>query len=129
MVKKRTDDDLAYLDEPTGVVLAQVGVMLPRATLRMIDGEAAYYGWRRSTFLEALLLHKLGRGLRLERQPDAPKYKFKKDDWTNNVRYIWYLRSDLKERFDQLRLRTGNIRPQAWIVLAVNEFVGLPTVT
>jgi len=100
-----------------------------RATLRMIDGEAAYYGWRRSTFLEALLLHKLGRGLRLERQPDAPKYKFKKDDWTNNVRYIWYLRSDLKERFDQLRLRTGNIRPQAWIVLAVNEFVGLPTVT
>src|SRR5262250_3495224 len=96
MVKKRTDDDLAYLDEPTGVVLAQVGVMLPRATMKMIDAEAANYGWRRSTFLEALLLHKLGRGLRLERQPDAPKYKFKKDDWTNNVRYIWYLRSDLR---------------------------------
>jgi hypothetical protein len=37
------------------------------------DGEAACYGWRRSTFLEALLMHKLGRGLRLERQPDAPK--------------------------------------------------------
>jgi hypothetical protein len=129
-VRKKADDEPAeYVEEPTAVALAQVGVMLPRATMKMLDAEAAYYGWRRSTFLEALLLHKLGRGLRLERQPDAPKYKFKRADWTTNVRYIWYLRPDLKTRFDDLRLRAGNIRPQAWIVLAVNEFVGLPTVT
>jgi len=107
--------------------LGQVGVMLPRATLKIIDGEAEYYGWRRSTFIEALLMHKLGRGLRLERQPDAPKYRFKAEDWTTNERYIWYLRPELREQFDALRLRMGNIRPQAWIVLAVNEFVGLPT--
>ena len=107
--------------------LTQVGVMLPRATLKIIDGEAAYYNWRRSTFLEALLLHKLGRGLRLERQPDAPKHKLKADDWTTNERYIWYLRPELREQFDALRLRMGNIRPQAWIVLAVNEFAGMPT--
>jgi hypothetical protein len=111
----------------TGGNLAQVGVMLPCATLKMIDGEAAYYGWRRSLFLEALLLHKLGRGLRLERQPHAPKYRFKSEDWTTSERYIWYMRPEAKKAFDELRLRAGNIRPQAWIVLAVNEFVGLPT--
>ena len=111
----------------TGSNLAQVGIMLPRATLKIIDGEAAYYGWRRSLFLEALLLHKLGRGLRLERQPDAPKYRFKPGDWTTSERYIWYMRPEAKKAFDELRLRAGNIRPQAWIVLAVNEWVGLPT--
>jgi hypothetical protein len=111
----------------TGDVLAQVGVMLPRATLKILDGEAAYYGWRRSLFLEALLLHKLGRGLRLERQSDAPRYKLKPEDWTTSVRYIWYMRREAKKMFDELRLRAGNIRPQAWIILAVNEWVGLPT--
>lgn len=111
----------------TGSDLTQVGVMLPRATLKIIDAEAAYYGWRRSLFLEALLLHKLGRGLRLERQPDAPRHRFKAADWTTSERYIWYMRPEAKKAFDELRLRAGNIRPQAWIVLAVNEWAGLPT--
>ena len=72
-------------------------------------------------------MHKLGRGLRLERQPDAPKYRFKAEDWTTTQRWIWYVRPEMKEHFDAMRLRQGNIRPQAWITLAVNEFVGLPT--
>src|SRR5262245_14763107 len=106
----------------TGSQLSQIGVMLPRATLKLIDVEASRYGWRRSVFLEMLLMHKLGKGLRLERPTDAPKHKFKREDWTTSVRYIWYLRPELRAEFEELRLRTGNIRPQAWIIMAVNEF-------
>jgi hypothetical protein len=73
----------------------------------MIDGEASYHGWRRSTFLEAMLMHHLGKGLRLERQPDAPKYKFERGDWTTTVRHIWYVRPELRKAFDELRLRNG----------------------
>ena len=107
--------------------LAQVAVVLPVATLEMLEKEAAVYGWRKSQLLEALLMEKLGMGIRLERQASAPKYKFKPADWTASERWIWYLRPDLKRKFDELRLRAGNIKPQAWIVLTVNQFVGLPT--
>ena len=107
--------------------LHQIAVTLPRPTLEILDKEAAVYGWRKSQFLEALLMEKLGMGIRLERQANAPKYRFKPSDWTESERWIWYVRPDLKEKFDALRIRAGNIRPQSWIVLMVNQWVGLPT--
>ena len=104
----------------------QVGVKLPRATLAIIDREATACGLKRSTFLQALLLHKLGR-LRLERRPDAAAYRFTAGDWIASERYIWHQGRALNRAFDELRLQSGNLRPGAWIVLAVNEWVGLPT--
>jgi hypothetical protein len=100
-------------------------VTLPRATLRIIDDERAPLGWRRSVFLHTLLVSKLGR-FRFERRRDAPQYTFNPDDWTTTVRYLWSLTAPLKAEFAELRLRSGNLRPQAWIVLAVNQWVGLP---
>jgi hypothetical protein len=98
---------------------------LPRATLRMLDGEAAAYGWARSQFLDALVWHKLGQGVRLERLPHAPRrYRFSDDDWASTERWIWYLSPDTKRRLDELRRRMGNIKPAAWIAAAMNEWTG-----
>ena len=100
---------------------------LPLPTLEILEREAAVYGWRKGQLLEALLMEKLGMGIHLERKPTAPKYKFKSAAWTESQRWIWYVRPDLKAKFDALRVRAGNIKPQAWIVLTANQFVGLPT--
>jgi hypothetical protein len=105
--------------------MVQIAVTLPRATLRIIDEECAPMGWRRSVFLTTLLVSKLGR-CRFERRREAPQYVFSADDWTTTVRYLWSLNATLKAEFKELRLRSGNLRPAAWIVLAVNEWVGLP---
>jgi hypothetical protein len=107
--------------------LAQIAVTLPKATLEMLEREAAMYGWRKGQFLDALLMQKLNMGIKLERQPNAPKYRFKPADWKETERWIWYIRPDLKEKYDALRLRAGNIRSQSWIVMVVNQWVGLPT--
>ncbi len=103
----------------------QLAVTLPRATLHIVDEERAPLGWRRSVFLQTLVVSKLGR-FRFERRRDAPQYNFDADDWTTTVRYLWSLHTTLKAEFDELRLRSGNLRPQAWLVLAVNQWVGLP---
>src|SRR5215831_5746729 len=65
----------------------QIGVMVPRATLAIIEREAALCGLKRSVFLHTLLLHHLGR-LRLERRPGAPSYRFPREDWTLTERYV-----------------------------------------
>src|SRR5690349_8046569 len=64
------------LPEPA-IAQIQIAVVLPVPILFMLQSEAACYGWRKSTFLEALLMHRLGMGIRLERRADAPKYAFK----------------------------------------------------
>lgn len=97
---------------------------LPLPTLRILDGEAACYGWSRSQFLEALVWHKYGQGLRLERLPAAPKYRFKSEEWLHSERWIWYCRWETKERLDEMRLGMGNIKPAPWVVLALNEWIG-----
>ena len=107
--------------------LAQIAVTLPRATLEMLEREAAMYGWRKGQFLDALLMQQLGMGIKLERQAKAPKYRFKPADWTETERWIWYIRPDLKKHYDAMRLSAGNIRPQSWIIMVVNQWVGLPT--
>jgi hypothetical protein len=104
--------------------LAQIGVRLPVAALRILDGEAACYGWARGQFLDALVWHKYGQGLRLERLASAPRYRFKTEDWTTTERWLWYLRPETKSRLDELRMKMGNIKPAAWIVLALNEWIG-----
>ncbi len=99
---------------------------LPRATLWMLDAEAATLGWARSQFLDALVWHKLGQGVRLERLPAAPRrYRFAEDDWTTSERWIWYLSPATKRRLDELRRRMGNIKPSAWVASAMNEWVGV----
>jgi hypothetical protein len=101
---------------------------LSRAILRILETEAACFGWARSQFLDALVWHKTGHGVRLERLPTAPrKYRFSEEDWTTNERWIWYVGPETKKRFDDLRRTAGNILPAAWITLAASEWVGLPT--
>ena len=127
--KRTTRADRSPGDRPaTERDYRQVAVKLPRATLAIIEREAASCGLKRSVFLHTLLLHHLGR-LRLERRSGAPSYRFNTEDWTVTERFIWHQNREINKAFDALRLRLGNIRPHAWIVLAINEWVGLPTVS
>jgi hypothetical protein len=110
----------------TGSPLNQIGVRLPRATMRILETEAEVHRWPRSTFLELLVRHQLGDGLRLERSPDAPKrYRFSDADWEETERWIWYVRPETKDDLDKLRRRLGNIKPAAWIAMTLNQWVGL----
>ena len=98
---------------------------LPRAVLRILETEAGTFGWARSQFLDALVWHKLGQGVHLERLPDAPRrYTFSTKDWATTERWIWYLSSETKRRLDELRLRMGNVKPSAWVASVLTEWAG-----
>ena len=104
----------------------QIGMMLPRFYLRVLDEEGAYLGgMRRSQILDLLVLRKAGR-LRLERSPAAPKYRVGPDEMEELERYLWHCRVEIKELFFHLRERTGNILARPWVILALNEWIGLP---
>lgn len=106
--------------------LAQIGVRLPRATMKILNAEAEAHRWARNTFLDLLVRHNLGEGVRLERSPKAPKrYRFTEADWEETERYVWYTVPESKDDFDRLRRSLGNIKPAAWIQLALNQWVGL----
>jgi hypothetical protein len=94
--------------------------------MRILDAEAEVHRWPRSTFLELLVRHHLGEGLHLERSPDAPRrYRFSEADWNETERWIWYVRPETKADLDKLRRRLGNIKPAAWISLALNQWAGI----
>jgi hypothetical protein len=110
----------------TGSAMTQIGVRLPRATMRILEAEAEAHRWPRSTFLELLVRHQLGEGLHLDRSPLAPKrYRFTDADWQETERWIWYVRPETKADLDRLRRRMGNIKPAAWIALTLNEWAGI----
>ena len=104
----------------------QIGMMLPKFYLRVLDEEGAYLGgMRRSQILDLLVLRKAGR-LRLERSPAAPKYRVGPEEMEELERYLWHCRVEIKALLDRLRERTGNILARPWVILALNEWIGLP---
>lgn len=104
----------------------QMAFHLPKFYLRVLDGEAAYLGGqRRSQVLELLVLRKAGL-IRAERSSSAPKYQVGRGELDDLVRYIWHCRHEIKEHLDRLRERMGRLPPRAWVMLALNEWIGLP---
>jgi hypothetical protein len=105
----------------------QLSFALPKFYIDVLDKEAAYLGQRRSQLLEMLVLRKLGR-FTLERSPSAPRHKPpKKADLEATDRFVWHIRAEIKGMFDELRLRMGGISSKAWITLALNDWIGLPS--
>jgi hypothetical protein len=41
-------------------------------------------------------------------------------------RFVWHCRPEIKEHLDRLRERMGTIPPRSWVILALNEWIGLP---
>lgn len=127
------DDDLAGLDAPTGLEVRgssqpyiQLSFQLPSSYVRVLDGEAELLSQRRSTLLDLLVLRKSGGVIKLERSPDAPKYRMDRRDLHIMHRYVWHCRPEIKRRLDDLRERMGNIPARSWVILALNEWIGLP---
>jgi hypothetical protein len=120
------------LDEATGAVrgasdlYVQMAFHLPKFYLRVLDGEAAYLaGQRRAQILELLVLRKAGL-LRVERSPSAPRYQIRRGELDELERYLWHCRREVKEHLDRLLERMGKIPPRAWVMLALNEWIGMP---
>ena len=129
---RRAKDDDAELDGPTGVDLrasahpyVQLSFQLAAFYVRVLDGEAELLSQRRSTLLEFLVLRKTGDVI-FERSPRAAKYRVAPGELHEVQRYVWHCRLDIKERLDRLRERMGNIPPRSWVILALNEWIGLP---
>ena len=92
----------------------QIGMMLPKFYLRVLDEEGVFLGgMRRSHILDLLVLRKAGR-LRIERSPAAPKYRVEPGEIEELERYLWHCRVEIKALFDRLRERTGNILARPW---------------
>src|SRR5687768_6396264 len=104
----------------------QIGIALPRFYLRVLDTEAAFVGMRRSQILELLVLRKAGL-LRVERSPSAPKYRVQRKELEEVERYLWHCRTEIKDHLDRMREQMGNLPPRAWVTLALNEWIGLPS--
>lgn len=129
---RRPKEDDVELDGPTGMELraspqpyVQLSFQLPTFYVRVLDGEAELLSQRRSTLLEFLVLRKTG-DIIFERSPRAPKYRVEPRELHEVQRYVWHCRLDIKERLDRLRERMGNIPPRSWVVLALNEWIGMP---
>jgi hypothetical protein len=100
---------------------------LPKFYIRVLDGEAAHLcGQRRSQVLELLVLKKAGI-LRVERGLSAPKYHVRRGELDDLERYIWHCRHPIKEHLDRLRERMGRLPPRSWVMLALNEWIGMPS--
>ena len=110
--------------EPGGYV--QVAFQLSKFYLRVLDSEAEYLGrMRRSQLLELLVLRKAGL-CKFERMSTV-KYRAEPNEIDELERYIWHCRTEIKTLLDGLRARMGNVPPRSWVVLAVNEWIGLPS--
>lgn len=101
----------------------QVGISIPKAHMRVLDSESSLYGLRRSQFLELLFLNEIGQQS-LVRLPIAPKYELKRDELTETVKYLWYIRKEVKKLLDEHMVRTG-MKTSGWIVTALNQWAGL----
>jgi hypothetical protein len=102
----------------------QVQLAFPTVYQNIIDKEAEILGIRRAQFLEYLVKRKDG-SFPLSRRANAPTHKIPRD-LGEPGRYIWHCRAEVKESFDEMRLRLGNIPPTNWFILALNEWLGLP---
>jgi hypothetical protein len=134
MARRTKEEEIeeAAKDRPTGLELdatgqpyTQISFQLPAFYLRVLDGEAEILSQRRSTLLEFLVLRKTG-VIRFDRSSSAPRYRPARGELDELKRYVWHCRPDIKERLDRLRQRMGNIPPRSWVILALNEWIGLP---
>ena len=41
--------------------------------------------------------------------------------------YLWYCRDAMRTHLDALRKKMGNIAPTNFVILALNEWIGLPS--
>jgi hypothetical protein len=73
-----------------------------------------------------MLLRRKMSGLGLERPSNAPTYSFAKADFERTERYAWYVRPEEREKIEDDCLRMGKIPVSAWIVFALNEWIGQP---
>ncbi len=129
MARRPADHDI--LDAPTGLHseregYIQLSFQLPAFYLRILDGEARFLAQRRSLILDLLVLRKAGL-ITLERSSSAPKYRLDKRDLHVVKCYVWHCRPEIKAHLDQLRERLGGVSPRTWVVLALNEWIGLPS--
>jgi hypothetical protein len=71
--------------------------------MRVLDTEANFLGLRRSQFLELLFLRAIGLHA-ITRLPMAPTYELKRDELVECVKYLWYIRKELKKLVDDYML-------------------------
>lgn len=89
----------------------QIGISIPRAHMRVLDFESNFLGLRRSQLLELLFLRALGQDA-IVRLAIAPTHELKRDELVETVKYLWYIRKELKKLVDDYMLRTAS-RPRA----------------
>lgn len=125
---KDADYDGPTRVDPASGGYAQIAFQLPKFYLRILDSEAERLGrMRRSQLLELLVLRKTGL-CRFERTGTVT-YKAGRNEVDEVERYIWHCRTEIKDELDTLRARMGNIPPRSWVILALNEWIGLPSGT
>jgi len=103
-----------------------IRLTLPRFYMRVLDGDAAFLGQRRSEFLDLMIQRKAGL-LKAERSSRAPKYKMEAGELDETEQYLWYCRDAMRTHLDALRKKMGNIAPTNFVILALNEWIGLPS--
>ncbi len=130
---RKPHEEEVELEAPTGIEqrasaqpYVQLSFQLPAFYVRVLDHEAQLVSQRRSTFLELLVLRKAG-VVRFEPVAGRTRYKVDRRELHELKRYVWHCRRDIKERLDGLRERMGNIPPRSWVILALNEWIGLPS--
>ena len=123
--KDEATDVFSILSSPAKVRTdyTQIGISIPKAHMRVLDTEANFLGLRRSQFLELLFLRAIGLNA-ITRLPMAPTYEFKREELAESVKYLWYIRKELKKLVEDYMLRTG-LKTSGWIVMALNEWAGL----
>ncbi len=86
---------------------------MPVAYMKILETEARLMGLRRGAFLNLLLRRKLD-GVRFERAPGAPEYRFTEAEFTEWKPWTWYMAP-----LDRVRLEID--KNTDWRTTAVNN--------
>jgi hypothetical protein len=125
--RPRADSRPSEEQTPSSSRLRQIRLELPVWYLRVIDREAKSLGnKRRSEFMEMMVRRAAGQQFiqRAPGLPQVPPPKLKELD--EEEMWLWHLAPDTKKVLDDLRRRSGNINPKAWVILQVNLWCGFP---
>jgi hypothetical protein len=106
-----------------------IKLILPVWYIQLIDDEARRLNYaRRAHFLEFLVQVYAGR-VDAKRAASAPPVTPPSaKELVREQMYMWHCPIETKKLLDEILARSGGVNPKAWVIVALNEWVGLPPI-
>src|SRR5690349_19483995 len=102
------------------------GVRIPAPYVEVLVREAEFLGIARRSYFLTMLFRRQRNQLRLERSPEAPKYKFNRSELDQIKRFVWVIPIEMKSEVEEEMALLGGLAINAWLVTTINDWLGMP---